>query len=139
MAAVGRTAGQAPEVDGVTYIEGRLPEGTAVGDIVDGDGDAPRWGTTWWGRAMRPNLPNSISLFRILMIPLFMVFLLGDIPAGDIVALVVFVIAVGQRLPRRLPRPPLASDDRLGRVPRSAGRQAAGHRGAGVPRAARHW
>jgi ribosomal protein S12 methylthiotransferase len=32
--AVGRTAGQAPEVDGVTYIEGGLPEGTMVGDIV---------------------------------------------------------------------------------------------------------
>jgi len=32
--AVGRTAGQAPEVDGVTYVEGGLPEGTAVGDIV---------------------------------------------------------------------------------------------------------
>ncbi len=32
--AVGRTEGQAPEVDGVTYIEGGLPEGIAVGDIV---------------------------------------------------------------------------------------------------------
>ena len=34
VAAVGRTEGQAPEVDGVTYIEGRLPVGTEVGDIV---------------------------------------------------------------------------------------------------------
>jgi ribosomal protein S12 methylthiotransferase len=34
VAAVGRTEGQAPEVDGVTYIEGRLPEGVAVGDVV---------------------------------------------------------------------------------------------------------
>jgi CDP-diacylglycerol--glycerol-3-phosphate 3-phosphatidyltransferase len=42
---------------------------------------------------MRPNLPNSICIFRILMVPLFMVFALADIPAGDIVALVVFVIA----------------------------------------------
>ena len=32
--AVGRTAGQAPEVDGMTYIEGGLPGGAAVGDIV---------------------------------------------------------------------------------------------------------
>jgi ribosomal protein S12 methylthiotransferase len=32
--AIGRTAGQAPEVDGVTYIEGDLPEGTVAGDIV---------------------------------------------------------------------------------------------------------
>jgi ribosomal protein S12 methylthiotransferase len=34
VAAVGRTEGQAPEVDGVTYIEGRLPLGAEVGDIV---------------------------------------------------------------------------------------------------------
>lgn len=32
--AIGRTEGQAPEVDGVTYIEGGLPEGIAVGDVV---------------------------------------------------------------------------------------------------------
>lgn len=32
--AIGRTAGQAPEVDGVTYVEGSLPTGTGVGDIV---------------------------------------------------------------------------------------------------------
>lgn len=42
---------------------------------------------------MRPNLPNSISIFRIVMIPLFMVFALAEIPGGDIVALVVFVTA----------------------------------------------
>ena len=34
VAAVGRTEGQAPEVDGVTYIEGRLPAGVGAGDIV---------------------------------------------------------------------------------------------------------
>jgi CDP-diacylglycerol--glycerol-3-phosphate 3-phosphatidyltransferase len=44
---------------------------------------------------MRPNLPNSISLFRVLMVPVLMVFLLVDIPAGDIVALAVFVLAAG--------------------------------------------
>jgi hypothetical protein len=32
--AVGRAAGQAPEVDGVTYVEGDLPEGTEPGDMV---------------------------------------------------------------------------------------------------------
>jgi CDP-diacylglycerol---glycerol-3-phosphate 3-phosphatidyltransferase len=42
---------------------------------------------------MRPNLPNSICLFRILMVPVFMVFALADVPAGDLVALVVFVLA----------------------------------------------
>jgi ribosomal protein S12 methylthiotransferase len=34
MAAVGRTAGQAPEVDGVTYVEGGLSEGSGPGDVV---------------------------------------------------------------------------------------------------------
>jgi ribosomal protein S12 methylthiotransferase len=33
--AIGRTEGQAPEVDGVTYIEGRIPGGTAVGDVLE--------------------------------------------------------------------------------------------------------
>lgn len=42
---------------------------------------------------MRPNLPNSISLFRVAMVPVLMVFLLAGIPAGDIVALAVFVVA----------------------------------------------
>ena len=32
--AVGRTAGQAPEVDGVTYIEGSLPAGCGPGDVI---------------------------------------------------------------------------------------------------------
>ena len=32
ISAVGRTMGQAPEVDGVTYIEGDLPRGTRPGD-----------------------------------------------------------------------------------------------------------
>ncbi|MFH0915592.1 MAG: CDP-diacylglycerol--glycerol-3-phosphate 3-phosphatidyltransferase [bacterium] len=44
---------------------------------------------------MRPNLPNSISLFRVLMVPILMVFMLVDVPAGDIVALIVFVLAAG--------------------------------------------
>jgi CDP-diacylglycerol--glycerol-3-phosphate 3-phosphatidyltransferase len=41
----------------------------------------------------RLNLPNAISIFRVFMIPVFMVFALADVPAGDIVALVVFVTA----------------------------------------------
>jgi CDP-diacylglycerol--glycerol-3-phosphate 3-phosphatidyltransferase len=44
---------------------------------------------------MRPNLPNSISLFRVLMVPVLMVFMLVDVPAGDIIALIVFVLAAG--------------------------------------------
>jgi len=33
--AVGRTMGQAPEVDGVIYVEGTLPEGTGAGDVLN--------------------------------------------------------------------------------------------------------
>jgi ribosomal protein S12 methylthiotransferase len=32
--AVGRTRGQAPEVDGVIHIQGRLPEDAGVGDVI---------------------------------------------------------------------------------------------------------
>ena len=42
---------------------------------------------------MRRSLPNAISVFRVAMIPLFMVFALTHVPSGDIVALVVFVTA----------------------------------------------
>jgi CDP-diacylglycerol--glycerol-3-phosphate 3-phosphatidyltransferase len=44
---------------------------------------------------MRPNLPNSISLFRVLMVPVLMVSMLADNRASDIIALVVFVAAAG--------------------------------------------
>ncbi|HLA81004.1 MAG TPA: CDP-diacylglycerol--glycerol-3-phosphate 3-phosphatidyltransferase [Thermoleophilia bacterium] len=43
----------------------------------------------------RPNLPNSISLFRVMTVPLLMVFLLADVPGGDIVALAIFAVAAG--------------------------------------------
>lgn len=42
---------------------------------------------------MRPNLPNTISLFRVAMVPVLMVFLLADVPGRYLVALVVFVVA----------------------------------------------
>jgi CDP-diacylglycerol--glycerol-3-phosphate 3-phosphatidyltransferase len=42
---------------------------------------------------MRPNLPNSITLFRIALVPVLMVFMLLEIPAGDIIALIIFVVA----------------------------------------------
>lgn len=40
-----------------------------------------------------PNVPNSITLFRILLVPLLMVFMLVAIPGGDIFALIIFVAA----------------------------------------------
>lgn len=42
---------------------------------------------------MRPNLPNTISLFRVAMVPVFMVFLLADVPGRYVVGLGVFVVA----------------------------------------------
>lgn len=52
---------------------------------------------------MRLNLPNSITVFRILLIPVFMVFLLGNVPfvndreraaeLGAVLAVVVFAVA----------------------------------------------
>jgi CDP-diacylglycerol--glycerol-3-phosphate 3-phosphatidyltransferase len=44
---------------------------------------------------MRPNLPNSISLFRVVLVPMLMVFMLAGIKGGDIGALIVFAVAVG--------------------------------------------
>jgi CDP-diacylglycerol---glycerol-3-phosphate 3-phosphatidyltransferase len=44
---------------------------------------------------MRPNLPNSISLIRVLLVPLLMIFMLVRIPAGDIVALIILAVAAG--------------------------------------------
>lgn len=43
---------------------------------------------------MRPNLPNTISLFRVATVPALMVFMLLETRAGDIVALCVFLAAV---------------------------------------------
>ncbi|MCX8032918.1 MAG: CDP-diacylglycerol--glycerol-3-phosphate 3-phosphatidyltransferase [Thermoleophilia bacterium] len=48
---------------------------------------------TWWLRVVHPNLPNAITLFRVAMVPLLMVFLLVHIRGSDVVALVVFLAA----------------------------------------------
>jgi CDP-diacylglycerol--glycerol-3-phosphate 3-phosphatidyltransferase len=42
---------------------------------------------------MRPNLPNSITIFRILLIPVFMTFLLASVPRGDVLAALTFALA----------------------------------------------
>jgi len=44
---------------------------------------------------MQLNLPNSLSLFRVLMVPVLMVFMLVDVASGDLVALIVFLVAAG--------------------------------------------
>lgn len=40
-----------------------------------------------------PNVANRVTLFRILLIPVFMAFLLGRLPYGDWLAVIVFTIA----------------------------------------------
>lgn len=47
----------------------------------------------WWERSVRPNLPNTISLFRVAMVPVMMVYLLAEVPGRYLVALIVFVAA----------------------------------------------
>ncbi|HCF72074.1 MAG TPA: CDP-diacylglycerol--glycerol-3-phosphate 3-phosphatidyltransferase, partial [Syntrophomonas sp.] len=39
------------------------------------------------------NLPNALTLLRIFLIPLFVIFLLVKIPYGDYLAALVFIIA----------------------------------------------
>lgn len=40
------------------------------------------------------NLPNKITIFRVCMIPVFLIFMLGEgIPYGNIIAALIFVIA----------------------------------------------
>jgi CDP-diacylglycerol--glycerol-3-phosphate 3-phosphatidyltransferase len=45
------------------------------------------------GPALSLNVPNSITFFRVVLVPVLMAFLLVDIPYGDVFALAVFVIA----------------------------------------------
>ncbi len=42
---------------------------------------------------MNLNVPNSITFFRVVLVPVLMAFLLVDVPYGDVFALAVFVIA----------------------------------------------
>ena len=39
------------------------------------------------------NIPNSLTIFRIILIPVFVFFMLIRIPYGDLVAAIIFVIA----------------------------------------------
>jgi CDP-diacylglycerol--glycerol-3-phosphate 3-phosphatidyltransferase len=47
----------------------------------------------WQGGMRFPNLPNSLTFLRILLIPVFMAFLLEAVPHGAVLAAVTFVLA----------------------------------------------
>ena len=42
---------------------------------------------------MRWNVPNAISFFRVVLVPVLMAFLLADVRYGDLFALAVFILA----------------------------------------------
>jgi len=44
-------------------------------------------------RRLLPNLPNLITLTRIAIIPIFLIFLLAPLPAGGLIALILFSLA----------------------------------------------
>ncbi|HED03567.1 MAG TPA: CDP-diacylglycerol--glycerol-3-phosphate 3-phosphatidyltransferase [Candidatus Fraserbacteria bacterium] len=44
-------------------------------------------------RRLLPNLPNLITLTRIAIIPVFLLFLLTPLPAGGLIALILFALA----------------------------------------------
>jgi CDP-diacylglycerol---glycerol-3-phosphate 3-phosphatidyltransferase len=46
-----------------------------------------------WERVFPANLPNLLTVLRIMLVPALVVALLGDTPAGDVLAAVVFALA----------------------------------------------
>ena len=54
------------------------------------------------------NVPNVLTLLRILAVPVIVVALLGETPNGDALAAGVFAAGRGHRWARRVHRPPAA-------------------------------
>ena len=85
----------------MVHVEGRLPDGVKVGDVIRVTIDAAVGydfvGTLCRGlrsgAGMTWNLPNSITFFRVVLVPVLMTFLLVDVRYGDLFALAVFVLA----------------------------------------------
>src|SRR5438132_12481164 len=49
--------------------------------------------TGYGARVFPLNLPNALTVMRIMLVPVLVVALLGNTPAGDVLAAVVFVLA----------------------------------------------
>ena len=39
------------------------------------------------------NLPNKLTVFRVLLIPIFVLFMQPFMPYGDVIALIIFIVA----------------------------------------------
>ena len=92
---VGRTYMDAPQVDGYIFINSdeELMSGDIIQARVTGANNYDLIGEIVKGSA-KMNLPNRITIIRVFMIPLYLVFMLiPQIPYGRYIAGVVFVIA----------------------------------------------
>ena len=83
------------------------------------------------------NLPNALTLLRILAVPVVVVALLGETPNGDALAAAVFALAALDRRARRLLRPLARRGHHLRQADGPDRRQAADRRRAGLAGLAR--
>lgn len=87
---IGRNYEMAPEIDGLIYItKGKvLKKGdiikVKITNIMEYD---------WW-EMFGMNLANKLTLLRVILVPVFLIFLIGKgIPYGSIIATLIFIIA----------------------------------------------
>ena len=84
----------------------------------------------WRWRVFELNLPNVLTLLRILLVPVLVVALLDETANGDLLAAIVFALASFDRRDGRLPRAHAQRDHDVRQAHGPDRRQAADHRGA---------